>query len=396
MYPGPAARAAGRLRVPPERRAHVLHDARAGRRLRGVRRGAARATASTSNSSTGPQVRRLVPPIRDDVLGASYSPDDAQIVTQTVVEAFARGARAHGATIREGVTVDRLVVDGDRVVGVDTDDGRVRRRRGRGRDRRLDARPCSTARRSTSRSAASDSRWCARRRSPSGSNRSCSGPRRLASTPCSATCRAGTRRLRARGRDPDGTILLPLLVQRASGELVIGCATDYPADLDPDPTLAGLAQVAGWFATDFPSLRRRPGDPRPGPACCPFTSDQAPVIDEVMPGLFVGAGHVFGNTAGPVTGRVLSQLIAGRDAGLRHQRSAGTDGRSTRSSSARRPIGEARPMSRILVLGGAGEMGSAAVADLVARTDHEVTVGDVRPDAAGGPARAARRAADGS
>ncbi len=40
-------------------------------------------------------------------------------------------------------------------------------------------------------------------------------------------------------------------------------------------------------------------------------------------------------------------------------------------------------MSRILVLGGAGEMGSAAVADLVARTDHEITVGDVRPGAAG-------------
>ena len=40
----------------------------------------------------GAEVRRLVPPIREDVLGASYSPDDAQIVTQTVVEAFARGA----------------------------------------------------------------------------------------------------------------------------------------------------------------------------------------------------------------------------------------------------------------------------------------------------------------
>jgi lysine 6-dehydrogenase len=39
-------------------------------------------------------------------------------------------------------------------------------------------------------------------------------------------------------------------------------------------------------------------------------------------------------------------------------------------------------VSRVLVLGGAGEMGSAAVADLVARTDHEITVGDVRPDAA--------------
>ena len=39
-------------------------------------------------------------------------------------------------------------------------------------------------------------------------------------------------------------------------------------------------------------------------------------------------------------------------------------------------------MSRILVLGGSGEMGSSAVADLVERTDHEVTVGDIRPDAA--------------
>jgi saccharopine dehydrogenase-like NADP-dependent oxidoreductase len=39
-------------------------------------------------------------------------------------------------------------------------------------------------------------------------------------------------------------------------------------------------------------------------------------------------------------------------------------------------------MSRILVLGGSGEMGSAAVADLVERTDHEVTVGDIRVDAA--------------
>jgi saccharopine dehydrogenase-like NADP-dependent oxidoreductase len=39
-------------------------------------------------------------------------------------------------------------------------------------------------------------------------------------------------------------------------------------------------------------------------------------------------------------------------------------------------------VSRILVLGGSGEMGSAAVADLVERTDHEVTIGDIRADAA--------------
>ena len=39
-------------------------------------------------------------------------------------------------------------------------------------------------------------------------------------------------------------------------------------------------------------------------------------------------------------------------------------------------------MTSVLVLGGCGEMGSAAVADLVERTGHEVTIGDVRPDAA--------------
>ena len=41
-----------------------------------------------------------------------------------------------------------------------------------------------------------------------------------------------------------------------------------------------------------------------------------------------------------------------------------------------------RRVARILVLGGSGEMGSAAVADLVERTDHEVTIGDIRVDAA--------------
>ena len=39
-------------------------------------------------------------------------------------------------------------------------------------------------------------------------------------------------------------------------------------------------------------------------------------------------------------------------------------------------------MARILVLGGSGEMGSAAVADLVEGTGHEVTVGDIRVEAA--------------
>jgi len=258
----------------------------------------------------GATVRRLVPPIRDDVLGASYSPDDAQIVTQTVVEAFARGARAHGAAIREGVTVDRLVVDDDRVVGVDTEEGRI------------------TADAVVIAAGAWSSALLAREGVdiPIGGERLqmlSTAPQAVGIEPLvfgpEATRQYALfrdlpgwdpRPFSREGEDPHGPVLLPLLVQRASGELVIGCATDYPDDLDPDPTLAGLAQVADWFATDFPSLAGVPIR-RTWAGMLPFTSDQAPVIDEVMPGLFVGAGHVFGNTAGPVTGRVLSQLIGG-------------------------------------------------------------------------------------
>ena len=256
------------------------------------------------------EVRRLVPPIRRDVLGASYCTEDAQIVTSTVVDALARGTRAEGATIREGVTVERLVFSGDRVVGVDTDAGRFTG----------DAIVIATGAWSTALLASADVEI------PIGGERlqiTSTVPQPfwiepLVFGPNATKQYAIFRDLRS--WDPalftndlelrDGLVLLPLLVQRASGELLLGCATDYPGDLDPHPTLAGIAQIAAGVAEDYPSLRNVPIT-RTWAGNLPYTSDQAPVIDEVRPGLFVGAGHVFGNTAGPVTGRVLSQLIAG-------------------------------------------------------------------------------------
>ena len=260
----------------------------------------------------GAQVRRLVPPIRDDVLGASYCPEDAQIVTSTVVEALVRGARAQGATVREGLAVERLAFDGERVIGVDTADGRLT----------ADAVVIATG------------AWATRLLASAGIDVPIGGERlQILSTapqpfrveplvygPNATKQYALFRDLpgwdpaafTTDGEDRDGLVLLPLLVQRASGELYLGCATDYPGELDPDPTLAGIAQIADGFGRDFPALRNVPIT-RAWAGILPFTSDQAPVIDEVLPGLFVGAGHAFGNSAGPVTGRVLSQLIAGRE-----------------------------------------------------------------------------------
>jgi glycine/D-amino acid oxidase-like deaminating enzyme len=260
----------------------------------------------------GAEVRRLVPPIRDDVLGASYCTEDAQIVTSTVVDALVRGARAEGATIREGVTVQGFVRSADRVVGVDSDAGRFT----------ADAIVVATG------------AWSKGLLASVGIDIPIGGERlQIVSTVAqpfrieplvygpNATKQYALFRdlpgwdpttFTTEGEDRDGLVFLPLLVQRASGELLLGCATDYPDELDPNPTLAGLAQIAAGFAADFPTLADVPIT-RAWAGILPFTSDQAPVIDEVLPGLFVGAGHTFGNTSGPITGRVLSQIIAGRE-----------------------------------------------------------------------------------
>jgi glycine/D-amino acid oxidase-like deaminating enzyme len=260
----------------------------------------------------GAEVRRLVPPIRPDVLGASYCSEDAQIVTSTFLAALVRGATAEGATIREGVSVEGLVFDGERVVGVETNEARL------------------TADATVIASGA----WTTALLAPASIDVPIGGERLQIVSTAPQPFRIeplvygpnATKQyalfsdlpswdpalFTTEGEDRDGLVFLPLLVQRASGELLLGCATDYPDDLDPTPTLAGLAQIADGVARDFPSLRNVPIT-RAWAGLLPFTSDQEPVIDEVAPGLFVGAGHAFGNTAGPVTGKVLSQLIAGTE-----------------------------------------------------------------------------------
>jgi len=72
----------------------------------------------------GAEVRRMVEPIREDVLGASFCPADACINTPLLVRSFAEGARQAAADIREGVGVTRLIEEGGRVVGVETSEGR--------------------------------------------------------------------------------------------------------------------------------------------------------------------------------------------------------------------------------------------------------------------------------
>ncbi len=62
---------------------------------------------------------------RDDVIGAVYSPSDGRVNPSDLCAALAKGARVHGATIVEGVTVTGFGIRDGRVIAVETDQGRV-------------------------------------------------------------------------------------------------------------------------------------------------------------------------------------------------------------------------------------------------------------------------------
>ncbi|MEE9205434.1 MAG: FAD-dependent oxidoreductase, partial [Acidimicrobiia bacterium] len=61
----------------------------------------------------------------DDLVGALYIPRDGQTSPVDTTLALAKGARARGARIIEGVAVEKLVAENGRVVGVDTEQGYI-------------------------------------------------------------------------------------------------------------------------------------------------------------------------------------------------------------------------------------------------------------------------------
>lgn len=259
----------------------------------------------------GAAVRELVPPIREDVLGASFCSEDAQINTPTVVRALAAGARAEGADVREGVAVEGLLTSGDEIVGVRTGQG----------DLEADAVVVAAGAWSTALLAAHGVDV------PIGAERLqvvATHPLPLQIKPVVYGPLATKQYVLFRDlpswdhelflapyEAEQGVEMLQLVSQRASGEVLMGCPMDYPPEIDFRPTLSGLGCTVRSISADFPGLADAPID-RVWAGVLPYTTDMAPVIDEVRPGLFVASGHVFGNAAGPMTGRLITQLIQGR------------------------------------------------------------------------------------
>ena len=261
----------------------------------------------------GAEVRRMVQPIRQDVLGASYCPADACINTPLLVRSFAEGARQAGADIREGVAVHSIIQEGDRVVGVETAEGRFE----------ADAVVLGAG------------AWARKLADTVGIQLGVGGERlQVAATVPVPEIKVEplvygplvTKQYRlfrdlpswnadhfTEPYEDEATIeVLELLSQRKNGEILMGCAMDYPDEIDLRPTVEGLARSLQSIVQDFPGLRGVAVD-RVWAGVLPFTSDTAPIIDEPIPGLFLGSGHVYGNAAGPMTGKLITSLVLGRE-----------------------------------------------------------------------------------
>ncbi len=71
------------------------------------------------------EARALMPALSEAILGATFAPGRGHLWPFALVHGFADAARRHGAIIQTGVAVDRLLREGDRVVGVEVGGERI-------------------------------------------------------------------------------------------------------------------------------------------------------------------------------------------------------------------------------------------------------------------------------
>jgi glycine/D-amino acid oxidase-like deaminating enzyme len=261
----------------------------------------------------GDEARAMAPILPDTVLGASYCPLDAQVDPTRYVRAFAAAAQSAGARVVEGATARTFETDGGRISRVQTDIGPI----------------------SAGHVVLAGGAWSPYLAAQLGIDLPIH-PMRLQIVqtepqppsldvvmygPAAVKQYALFRDLPSYRHeafatdleDRLGLALLESACQTADGSYLLGIAMDFPG-FDWKPDLAGISLVAEGMATAIPALKGAKFA-RAWAGVLPMTSDSLPVIDHA-PGfddLIIAAGHVFGNGAGPTTGRLVADLVCGTD-----------------------------------------------------------------------------------
>jgi glycine/D-amino acid oxidase-like deaminating enzyme len=109
-----------------------------------------------------------------------------------------------------------------------------------------------------------------------------------------------------------GLAMLELVAQRRDGRVLLGCPMDF-VGLNDRPTVGGMALTFGIIGDHIPALRDVVVE-RTWAGLLPQTPDALPVLGPVqaLEGLILATGHVFGVAAGPVSGQLVAQQLAGR------------------------------------------------------------------------------------
>jgi glycine/D-amino acid oxidase-like deaminating enzyme len=261
----------------------------------------------------GDEARSMAPVLPDSVIAASFCPLDAQMDSSRYVRAFASAAERHGARIVEQAPVRSLVVDGPRITRVTTD---------------AEAFTPGTI-------VVAAGAWTPELLRPIGVDVPIH-PMRLQivqTAPMDVTIGpilygpAAVKQYKIFRELPSfraehwandlekrhGKALLEAVCQRADGSFLLGCAMDYPGFVW-EPDLAGIALITDAFPRMMPAFQSA-RFARAWAGLLPFTTDNLPIIGP-LPGfddVFIATGHVFGNAAGPTTGRLIADLICGGD-----------------------------------------------------------------------------------
>jgi glycine/D-amino acid oxidase-like deaminating enzyme len=259
----------------------------------------------------GDEARALAPILPDTVIGASFCPLDAQMDSGRYVRAFAKAAGRLGARILEQTPVRSLEREGSRIAQVTTDTdtftpGRVvvaagawtpRLLRQIGADVPIHAMRLQIVQTTP----------MARTLGPV-----LYGPAAVKQYLIFRELPSFRREHWANeAEDRHGKALLEAVCQRDDGSYLLGCAMDYPGEVW-EPDLSGVALVTESLPAIMPALRSA-SFARAWAGVLPYTADNLPIID-ALPGFdntYIAAGHVFGNGAGPTTGRLVADLICG-------------------------------------------------------------------------------------
>lgn len=257
------------------------------------------------------QAREMAPILPETVLGATYSPLDAQVNPSAYVRAFAAAAKRFGADIRVGTPVKKLHIENGRISSVETPDGRLTAgtvvlATGAWTPEVAQAFglevPIHAMRLQIVQTAPM----------PPLIDKLLYGPVAIKQYKIFQDLPSfDDKYFEADYEWEYEMLLLHSLCQTRAGNLLLGCSMDYPGFLW-EPDLRGIAMITRAMLRDFPVLRDARID-QMWAGILPFTLDNLPIVDFVpeYKGLMVAAGHVFGNAGGPSTGMLVSELISG-------------------------------------------------------------------------------------